>query len=100
MICHVFAQEKVDAFYLEFDSERAGGFEPIKEVPEDKEVVLGLITSKKPELENPDDLIARVKSASQYHDLDNLALSTQCGFASTEEGNYLTKKQVRLLSVA
>lgn len=90
---YVFAQEKVDVFYLEFDSERAGGFEPIKEVPEDKEVVLGLITSKKPELENPDDLIARVKSANQYHDLDKLALSTQCGFASTEEGNHLTEKQ-------
>lgn len=88
---YVFAQEKVDAFYLEFDSERAGSFDPIKEVPADKEVVLGLVTSKKPELENPDDLIARVKKASQYHDLANLALSTQCGFASTEEGNQLTE---------
>lgn len=89
---YVFAQENVDAFYLEFDNKRSGSFDPIKEVPAGKEVVLGLVTSKKPELEKPDDLITRVKEATQFHDLQDLALSTQCGFASTEEGNQLTEE--------
>ena len=88
---YVFAQENVDAFYLEFDNERSGSFDPIKEIPADKEVVLGLVTSKKPELEKPENLIARINEASKFHDLANLALSTQCGFASTEEGNQLTE---------
>ncbi|WP_168180729.1 MULTISPECIES: 5-methyltetrahydropteroyltriglutamate--homocysteine S-methyltransferase [Lactobacillus] len=90
---YVFAKENVAAFYLEFDDERSGGFEPLAKVPADKEVVLGLVTSKKPELEKEADLQARIKQASQYHDLDHLALSTQCGFASTEEGNQLTETQ-------
>ena len=90
---YVFAQENVDAFYLEFDNKRSGSFDPIKEVPAGKEVVLGLVTSKKPELEKPDDLITRVKEATQFHDLQDLALSTQCGFASTEEGNQLTEEE-------
>lgn len=90
---YVFAQENVDAFYLEFDNKRSGSFDPIKEVPAGKEVVLGLVTSKKPELEKPDDLITRVKEAAQFHDLQDLALSTQCGFASTEEGNQLTEEE-------
>lgn len=89
---HLFAQENVDAFYLEFDDERSGGFEPIKEVPKDKEVVLGLVTSKRPKLEKEDDLKKRIQKASQYHPLENLALSTQCGFSSTEEGNKLTEQ--------
>lgn len=90
---YVFAKENVDAFYLEFDSEkRDGGFEPIAKIPKDKEVVLGLITSKKPELEKEDDVKKRIKDASQYHPLENLALSTQCGFSSTEEGNKLTEQ--------
>ncbi|WP_308557457.1 5-methyltetrahydropteroyltriglutamate--homocysteine S-methyltransferase [uncultured Lactobacillus sp.] len=88
---YVFKEKGVDAFYLEFDDERSGNFEPIKEVAPDKEVVLGLVTTKKPELEKAEDLIARIKEASAYHDLDNLSLSTQCGFASTEEGNHLTE---------
>lgn len=89
----VFAQEKVAAFYLEFDTERAGGFAPIAKIPRDKEVVLGLVTSKQPELEKEDELKKRIKDASQYHPLANLALSTQCGFSSTEEGNKLTPAQ-------
>lgn len=90
---YVFKEKGVAAFYLEFDDERSGNFEPIKEVPENKEIVLGLVTTKKPELESEASLIKRVEEASQYHDLKNLALSTQCGFASTEEGNHLTKEE-------
>lgn len=89
----VFAQEKVDAFYLEFDSKRAGGFPPIAKIPKDKEVVLGLVTSKTPGLEKEDFLKKRIKDASQYHPFENLALSTQCGFSSTEEGNKLTPQE-------
>lgn len=88
---YVFKEKGIDAFYLEFDDERSGNFEPIKEVAPDKEVVLGLVTTKKPELEKSEDLIVRIKEASTFHDLDNLSLSTQCGFASTEEGNHLTE---------
>ena len=88
----LFANEDVSAFYLEFDDERSGNFEPIKEVPDDKEVVLGLVTSKRPELETKTDLKARIKDASQYHPFDELSLSTQCGFSSTEEGNKLTEE--------
>ncbi|KRL89316.1 methionine synthase [Lactobacillus kalixensis DSM 16043] len=90
---YVFAQENVEAFYLEFDNERSGNFDPIKEVPADKEVVLGIITSKDPELEKEEDVINRIKEASQFHELENLSLSTQCGFASTEEGNQLTEDE-------
>ena len=82
---HVFAKENVDAFYLEFDDERSGNFEPLRFVPKGKEVVLGIITSKKPELEDKEELKQRIKEAAKYVDLENLALSTQCGFASTEE---------------
>lgn len=91
---NLFGHENVDAFYLEYDDEkRDGDFEPIKEVPKDKEVVLGLVTSKKPELETEDELKKRIKKATQYHPLANSALSTQCGFSSTEEGNKLTEEQ-------
>ena len=89
---HVFAKENVDAFYLEFDDERSGNFEPLRFVPKGKEVVLGIITSKKPELEDKEELKQRIKEAAKYVDLENLALSTQCGFASTEEGNKLTEE--------
>ena len=88
----VFGNENVDAYYLEFDSERAGGFEPLQYVSGDKKVVLGLVTSKSPELENEEDIIARIKEASQYVPLDRLCLSPQCGFSSTEEGNELTEE--------
>ncbi|CAK1252716.1 5-methyltetrahydropteroyltriglutamate--homocysteine S-methyltransferase [Fructobacillus cardui] len=89
----LFAQENVESFYLEFDDDRSGDFAPLAKVPAGKEVVLGLVTSKKPELEDPQVLIDRVKEASQYVPLENLALSTQCGFASTEEGNHLTEDE-------
>lgn len=90
---YVFAKENVDAFYLEFDDERSGHFDPIAKIPEDKEVVLGIVTSKKPDLEDPESLKKRIKEATQFHNLDNSALSTQCGFSSTEEGNKLTDKE-------
>ena len=89
----VFAHENVDAFYLEYDDERSGSFEALKFIPKDKQVVLGIITSKKPELENIDLLVKRVQEAAQYFPLDNLCVSPQCGFASTEEGNELTEQE-------
>ncbi len=89
----LFTQEKVNAFYLEYDTKRAGGFEPLKFVPKDKYVVLGLVTSKSGTLEDKDAIIKRIYEAANYHDLDHLCLSPQCGFASTEEGNVLTPEQ-------
>ena len=86
----LFARENVDAFYLEFDDERSGGFEPLKYVPEDKKVVLGLITSKRPQLEDKEFIKKRIKEASKYIPLERLCLSPQCGFASCEIGNKLT----------
>ena len=90
---HLFAQEKVDAFYLEFDDERSGDFAPLAEVSAGTQVVLGLVTSKHPELETKETLLHRIDEATQYVPLENLSLSTQCGFASTEEGNQLTEQQ-------
>ena len=93
-IAHVlFAKENIDAFYLEFDTDRAGDFSPLAQVAPGKKVVLGLVSSKVGELENADDVIARIKEASRFVPLENLYLSTQCGFASTEEGNNLTEEQ-------
>lgn len=89
----VFAKEDVDAFYLEYDDERSGTFEALKYVAPGKKVVLGIVTSKKAELEDIKALEARVRDAAQYVDLDNLCVSTQCGFASTEEGNSLTEDE-------
>lgn len=90
---HLLAEENVDAFYLEFDDDRSGDFEPLAEVPAGKQVVLGLVTSKQPELESKQTLIDRIKEAAEFVPLENLSLSTQCGFASTEEGNKLTEQQ-------
>ncbi|GEN48214.1 5-methyltetrahydropteroyltriglutamate--homocysteine S-methyltransferase [Ligilactobacillus pobuzihii] len=90
---HLLAQEDVDAFYLEFDDDRSGDFAPLAQVPAGKHVVLGLVTSKSPELENKQILIDRIKEATEFVPLENLSLSTQCGFASTEEGNKLTEQQ-------
>lgn len=87
------ARENVQAFYLEYDSDRAGGFEPLAKVPEDKYVVLGLVTSKNGDLEDKQTIINRIKEAAKFHPLDHLCLSPQCGFASTEEGNILTEEQ-------
>ncbi|MBZ5609444.1 MAG: 5-methyltetrahydropteroyltriglutamate--homocysteine S-methyltransferase [Acidobacteriia bacterium] len=83
----------VDGYFLEYDTERAGGFEPLRLVPKDKIVVLGLVSSKTGVLENKDFLKCRLREASHYLDLDQLCLSPQCGFASTEEGNVLTEDE-------
>lgn len=89
----LFAKENVSAFYLEFDDERSGGFAPLAEVATGKKVVLGLITSKFPELEDKATVIARIHEAAKYVPLENLCLSPQCGFASCEIGNKLTEEQ-------
>lgn len=89
----LFGKENVAAYYLEFDTERAGDFSPLAEVSGDKKVVLGLISSKIGELEDKQAVIARIKEATRYLPLERLCLSTQCGFASTEEGNALTEQQ-------
>lgn len=89
----LFAGENVSAYYLEFDDERSGGFEPLKAVSGDKKVVLGLITSKKPELEDKQAVIDRIHEAAKYISLDRLCLSPQCGFASCEIGNKLTEEE-------
>ena len=88
----LFDQLNVDRFLLEYDSERAGTFEALRFVPRSKSVVLGLVSSKLPELERQDDLTRRIEEASKYVPLDNLAISPQCGFASTMEGNLLTEE--------
>lgn len=88
----LFDQENVDAYFLEYDSDRSGGFEPLQNVTDDKKVVLGLVTSKTGDLENKDDLIARINEATKFVPLDNLFISPQCGFSSTEEGNVLTEE--------
>ncbi len=83
-----------DGYFLEYDSDRAGGFEPLRFLPRgNKIVVVGIITSKSGELENKDDIKRRLEEASKYAPLDQLALSPQCGFASTEEGNLLTEEE-------
>jgi 5-methyltetrahydropteroyltriglutamate--homocysteine methyltransferase len=86
----LFNQLDVDGFFLEYDDERSGGFEPLRFVPEGKQVVLGLVTTKRPELESKDDLKRRIDEAAKHVPLDQLCLSGQCGFASTEQGNALT----------
>lgn len=88
---YAFAQQDFDRQFLEYDTDRAGGFEALREVPNSVDVVLGLVTSKQADLEDPDTIIQRVEEASHYHPLDKLYLSPQCGFASTEEGNLLTE---------
>ncbi len=79
----------VNGYFMEFDTERAGGFEPLRFVPKAKTVVLGLVTSKSGQLESKDELKRRIDQAAKYVDLEQLCLSPQCGFASTEEGNVL-----------
>ena len=87
------ANVNLDGYFLEYDTERAGGFEPLRFLPKgNKMVVLGLITSKSGTLENKDDVKRRIDEATKYAALDQLALSPQCGFASTEEGNILTEE--------
>lgn len=89
----LFAKENVDTYYLEYDDERSGGFEPLKLVTPEKRVVLGLITTKSPVLEDKASVIARIREAAKYVPLERLSLSPQCGFASCEIGNKLTEEQ-------
>lgn len=89
----LFNRLEVDGYFLEFDDERSGTFEPLRFVPEGKMVVLGLVTTKRPELESKDDLKRRIDEAAKYVPLEQLALSGQCGFSSTVEGNALTKEE-------
>jgi 5-methyltetrahydropteroyltriglutamate--homocysteine methyltransferase len=90
-----FGSLKMDRFLLEFDSERAGGFEPLRFVPRGKTVVLGLITTKTPQLENEDELLRKVDQAAQFIAPENLAVSTQCGFASAASGNLISWDDMR-----
>jgi 5-methyltetrahydropteroyltriglutamate--homocysteine methyltransferase len=83
----------IDAYFMEYDSERAGGFEPLRFVPKGKMVVLGLVTSKSGAIESKDALTRRIDQAARFLDLDQLCLSPQCGFASTEEGNILAEQE-------
>ena len=90
---YVFAKENVDALFLEYDDARSGGFAPLAKVSEDKKVVLGLITTKSPELEDKETVIKRIYEAAKYIPLERLCLSPQCGFASCEIGNKLTEEE-------
>jgi 5-methyltetrahydropteroyltriglutamate--homocysteine methyltransferase len=89
-IARVFARSRFHRFLLEYDDERSGDFEPLREVPADRVVVLGLVTTKKPRLEPVDELRRRIDAAAKYVPLERLALGPQCGFASTMEGNRVT----------
>jgi 5-methyltetrahydropteroyltriglutamate--homocysteine methyltransferase len=94
-IAHVFSRSHFHRFLLEYDDERSGGFEVLQHVPDDRSVVLGLITTKKPQLEAPDELRQRIAEATRYIPLERLALSPQCGFASTMEGNNISFEDQR-----
>jgi 5-methyltetrahydropteroyltriglutamate--homocysteine methyltransferase len=83
----------VHGYFMEYDTERAGGFEPLRFAPKDKMIVLGLVTSKSGTLESRDDIMRRIEEAAKYVSLDQLCLSPQCGFASTEEGNVLSESE-------
>lgn len=91
----LFSSLEVDGFFLEYDDARSGGFEPLRFVPDGKVVVLGLVTTKRPHLESKDDLKRRIDEAGRYVPLEQLALSPQCGFSSTSEGNSLTLEDQR-----
>jgi 5-methyltetrahydropteroyltriglutamate--homocysteine methyltransferase len=101
----LFGETDVDAFFLEYESERAGGFAPLRHVPKDKTVILGLISSKRPELEPLDLLRRRIDEAARYIALDRLGVSPQCGFASSVGGNPLSldderRKLARVVELA
>jgi 5-methyltetrahydropteroyltriglutamate--homocysteine methyltransferase len=98
-------QAGVDGFFMEYDSERAGGFEPLRLLPKNKKIVLGLVTTKSGTLETKDALKRRIDEAAKHVPLENLALSPQCGFSSTHHGNLLTedeqwRKLERIVEVA
>jgi len=92
-IARIFEKTLFDRFLLEYDDQRSGGFEPLAHLPEDRTAVLGLVTTKKPELETEAGLKTRIEEASRYVPLERLALSPQCGFASTIEGNRISQEQ-------
>jgi len=94
-IARIFERTRFQRFLLEYDDERSGGFEPLRHVPEDRVVVLGLVTTKKPELEADEHLKRSIEQASRYVPLDRLALSPQCGFASAWQGNRLSESDQR-----
>jgi len=91
----LFNDLNVDGYFLEFDDERSGTFEPLRHVPKGKQVILGIVTTKRAELEDKDMLKRRIDEAAQYVDIDQLGISGQCGFSSTEEGNVLTIDEQR-----
>jgi 5-methyltetrahydropteroyltriglutamate--homocysteine methyltransferase len=94
-IARIFSRTHFNRFLLEYDDERSGGFDPLKHVPDDRVVVLGLLTTKKPQLESADELRQRIAEAARVIPLERLALSPQCGFASTMEGNRLSLEEQR-----
>jgi 5-methyltetrahydropteroyltriglutamate--homocysteine methyltransferase len=94
-IARVFTKSRFQRFLLEYDDERSGGFEPLRAMPDDREVVLGLVTTKKPRLETVDELRRRIEAAAAFVPLDRLSLSPQCGFASTMEGNRISPDEQR-----
>jgi 5-methyltetrahydropteroyltriglutamate--homocysteine methyltransferase len=89
----LFNEINVDSYFLEYDTARAGTFAPLRFVPKNKTIVLGLVSSKLPQLESKEELKRRIDEAAKFIDLDQLALSPQCGFASTAPGNRLTFEQ-------
>ena len=89
----LFNRINVHGYFMEYDSERAGGFEPLKLLPKDKRVVLGIVTTKSGQLEAKDAIIRRIEEAAKFAPLEQLCLSGQCGFASTEEGNSLAEDE-------
>jgi 5-methyltetrahydropteroyltriglutamate--homocysteine methyltransferase len=91
----LFSGIHADRLLLEYDDERSGSFDPLRLVPDDKVVVLGLVTTKRPELESADDLVARIRAASRFLGLDRLAVGTQCGFATSEQGNAISPEAQR-----
>jgi 5-methyltetrahydropteroyltriglutamate--homocysteine methyltransferase len=90
---YLFGSLDVDGFFAEYDTERSGGFEPLRFLPKNKLLVLGLVSSKEGEVESADKIKSRIEQASRYVDLDRICLSPQCGFSSSEEGNVLTEDQ-------
>ena len=94
-IARVFTKSRFRRFLLEYDDERSGGFEPLRAMPDDREVVLGLVTTKKPRLETVEELRRRIEAAAAFVALDRLSLSPQCGFASTMEGNRISPDEQR-----
>jgi 5-methyltetrahydropteroyltriglutamate--homocysteine methyltransferase len=94
-IARIFVRTLFNRFLLEYDDARSGGFDPLQHLPEDRVAVLGLVTTKKPALEDEDELRARIRKATRFVPLERLAISPQCGFASTIQGNLITADDQR-----